>query len=124
MSTTKSPAEIIAAANAANAANAIVNSTTAATASTGTAALNLTKADTPAVEVVKSYQFPSAPTTFEFTHNSRRVAIPDGVLAVTDPKDIAELEACVRAGIVYGYIDATVTPFAAPPAPLNPNITN
>lgn len=114
MTTPKSPADIIAAATTAMNSTLVTMDKTIATGTN----------PPPVAEVAKSYQFPSAPTTFEFTHNSRRVSIPDGVLAVTDPKDIAELEACVRAGIVYGYIDATVTPFAAPPAPLNPNITN
>lgn len=116
--TTKSPAELIAAAEAAKLAQ--VNA--------GAAGPDLTKTDTttePKSEVEsKSYQFPSAPTTFEFTHSARRVAIPDGVLEVTDAKDIAELDACVRAGIIYDFIDPTITPFAKPAAPLNPNITN
>jgi hypothetical protein len=109
--TTKTPAEIIAAAQTA------VATPTAPTPGAPEAAKTSTGA-------TKSYQFPSAPTTFEFTHSGRRVALPDGVINVDDPRDIRELEACVTAGIVYGYIDPTVTPFAKPAAPLNPNITN
>ena len=119
--TTKSPVELIAAAEAAKLAEA----------NAGVTGPDLTKTDAaitttePKSEVQsKSYQFPSAPTTFEFTHSARRVAIPDGVLEVTAAKDIAELDACVRAGIIYDFIDPTITPFAKPAAPLNPNITN
>jgi hypothetical protein len=72
----------------------------------------------------KSYQFPSAPTTFEFTHSAKRVAIPDGVYKTSDAKEVEELDKCVRAGIIYDFIDPSITPFAKPAAPLNPSTTN
>ena len=119
--TTKSPAELIAAAEAAKLAQANAGVTGPDLTKTNT---TITTTESKSEVQSKSYQFPSAPTTFEFTHSARRVAIPDGVLEVTDAKDIAELDACVRAGIIYDFIDPTITPFAKPTAPLNPNITN
>lgn len=71
----------------------------------------------------KSYQFPSAPTSFEFA-SGRRIAIPDGVFTTSDPEEIKELEKCVRAGIIYPYNGEIYSPFAKPAAPLNPAVTN
>jgi hypothetical protein len=71
----------------------------------------------------QSYQFPSAPTTFEFA-SGRRIAIPDGVFTTSDPEEIKELDKCVRAGIIYPFNGELYSPFAKPAAPLNPTVTN
>lgn len=113
---TPTPTAIIAAATAAMDNTAVTLDKTIAGTGAGAGAA---KPDTE-----KSYQFPSAPTTFEFTHSAKRVAIPDGVYKTSDTKEVEELDKCVRAGIIYDFIDPSITPFAKPAAPLNPSITN
>lgn len=74
---------------------------------------------------VKAYQFPSAPTSFEFcTGKKQRVVIPDGVYRTADTAEIAELEAAVTANIIYPYTGDIISPTQVPPAPIDPTKTN
>jgi hypothetical protein len=71
----------------------------------------------------KSYQFPSAPTTWEF-QKGRRVTVADGVLTVTDPEEIRQLELAVAAGNIYPYTGTVFLPQQVVPAPVAANKVN
>lgn len=71
----------------------------------------------------KSYQFPSAPTTYEF-RRGKRAHIPDGVYTTSDPDEIAELDEAVYVGNLYYFTgDVTSVQQLAPP-PVSPDRLN
>lgn len=102
---------------------------TASTAALTALAAKIPPADhpTPVVETEamfipasKSYQFPSAPTTIEFQHKNKRVAVPDGVYRTSDAKEIAELDTWVDCGNIYPFTGDITSPSQVPPKPIDP----
>lgn len=51
----------------------------------------------------RSYQFPSAPSSYHFPWLKDKTIIPDGIYTTANEREIAELEAAVEAGNIFPY---------------------
>ncbi len=74
--------------------------------------------------VTKSYQFPSAPNSFEFTGARTKTLIPDGIYTTSDPKEIEELDAAVECGNIWPFTGEFFSSRQIPPPPIDPSKTN
>lgn len=72
----------------------------------------------------KSYQFPSAPNSFEFSFNTGKTIIPDGIYTTANLREIAELDAAVECGNIWPFTGKVFASQQIPPRPINPNETN